>query len=248
MGGLFGNDDDKDLDPMVLKWFRDKLHNLAGYEDTMWQDAIHGPAFSDFVLSFRAMKVYGYFEGEGTERTLNITYNPHSIQSDGQVLYFTRDSGLLTPETLPHLVSWGRGKPARKGPQFQKTMSDLQILMKRREAKVAATMRPHRPPRFQDFGPTTSPRLPRSGSLMPCFLAQTGFLPQLARPPSPSCSLRSSLDSAEAHHRTVDVSDGGHGDLQFQNGCITQPLTRSAENLRRLSHHSSPCMSRATLA
>uniref|UniRef100_A0A7S0R8R0 Uncharacterized protein n=1 Tax=Pyramimonas obovata TaxID=1411642 RepID=A0A7S0R8R0_9CHLO len=209
--GLFGiEEEDQDPDPMVIKWFREKLHNLPGFDDTLWQDAKHVPAFARFVFSYHASKVYGYLEGEGTNKVLVVTYNPNDIDMEANniqdVLYFVRDPGYLTPETLPHLVSCGRCKPRVKGPGFLKAMSDLQILMNRREDGAYKTLRQRRQPlRPQLARPRTSPQFPRSGSLMPCFLAQSCTLPSLARPASPTSTMRSSLRSSASMRSTGDL-------------------------------------------
>jgi len=164
-----------DADPMVMKCIKEKLHFLPGYEDLLWMDNEHQPLFNDFCLTFHARKMYAYLEGESPSISLKVASNATTIKpSPKELIYLVRNPGLMTKDNVQDFVQVGRCKmPINRG------MSDLQIMLTRRESRVSLELKSRLTDRRSSTG-GLSPTLdaPRPKSLMPCHSSRS-LLPPL---------------------------------------------------------------------
>jgi hypothetical protein len=143
-------EDDREVDSDIVTWFKEKLHKLDNYEDFMWNEKDHMPMLADFVFSFGSKTLYCYMTKDG-QWTMIATYQITRIPKCAQILYFVRDQGFITPESLAYMVSIGSVRNT-SGESLARSMSDLQMMVKRRQVtkpQVAASgsfQRPKPPP------------------------------------------------------------------------------------------------------
>jgi hypothetical protein len=107
----------------------------------MWADSEHMKPLTLFACKFTAQKMHGYLESstDSTNLAFRLTFNPHQIKRPvGDVIYFVREPGQLTPDTASAMVKVGRSKP-----QALLGMSDLNMLVKRRQASARVSSSRH---------------------------------------------------------------------------------------------------------
>eukprot|EP00240_Pyramimonas_obovata_P014685 CAMPEP_0118949578 /NCGR_PEP_ID=MMETSP1169-20130426/49903_1 /TAXON_ID=36882 /ORGANISM="Pyramimonas obovata, Strain CCMP722" /LENGTH=193 /DNA_ID=CAMNT_0006896253 /DNA_START=6 /DNA_END=584 /DNA_ORIENTATION=+ len=159
---------DDELPHDLAQWFREKLRLIPGYVDTMWSDNDHLDIFTDFCMSYDSKKVHCFLVKQKDEVTLKATFNTNDLKTGfGEMLYFLREPGLLTSQTVGQMVKVGRTRLQHGQQILVKVMSDLQILVKRKGASARAGN--SRGGMLQRAStPVDGPRQPR-GSLMPCY-------------------------------------------------------------------------------
>mmetsp|Transcript_20956 Transcript_20956/g.35132 ORF Transcript_20956/g.35132 Transcript_20956/m.35132 type:complete len:213 (-) Transcript_20956:250-888(-) len=121
-------------EPALVQWFKEKLNILPGFKQAMWADSEHMEPLTLFSCKFTAQIMHGYLESskDSTNLAFRLAFNPHQIKSPvGDVIYFVREPGQLTPDTASAMVKVGRSKP-----QALLGMSDLNMLVKRRQASA----------------------------------------------------------------------------------------------------------------
>mmetsp|Transcript_10044 Transcript_10044/g.18894 ORF Transcript_10044/g.18894 Transcript_10044/m.18894 type:complete len:236 (-) Transcript_10044:556-1263(-) len=195
MGDEPFEDETREPDPDVLSFFKTKLHKLSGYEDFLWIEKDHLPVFADFIFSFKAKKLFCYMDLRDGQACLKATYSVSSVKKSPEILYFVRDQGFLSSDSVHSMVSYGRCKGS--GAELARSMSDLQVMVKRREMSPALASPSRLNPIAERLRAQTEIPRPTTSELK-----RNAMMPSLSEKGIPSRNLTTAGSMRASFHRT----------------------------------------------
>lgn len=166
-------------DGQILMYFKDKLHKLDNFKVALWVDKYHLDIFSDFICTSEEKKLFCYLHAvQGDQYKLVVTYKIASVPPVDQVMYLVRTAGYMTPDTMTSMVTLGTCKKTN-GRKLQRSMSDLQSMVKRREL-VQNREETIARARFQEQAEISNKKCAKN-ALMPSLSDERMSLPSMAQ-------------------------------------------------------------------